>query len=272
MVEQGCPACVTLRVSYVKVHITRPRVAVLVDFHPQKNKSQNESKNVDTTRWVFNSNLQPQRVSAHFLIISYLILAEKRSGSIWSCDIVAVGSGIVSWPSVHSELHAPRSLSSIYSLEHPPNYRLEGIVADTFHLCSSSWLHKARLSCKTTPWILDKPSGLYRLFSRMLCLLPLTNARTTAVWHMTVFQIVHSSDADGKHFNPSNRISVWMALLLSPSNLIFLYKGGWGREKKTMYVITSNGPEWHWWKYGLLVGMMSICYCQCRNCTVVCWV
>lgn len=176
MVEQGCPACVKLRVSYLKVHITRPRVAALhqqlpVDFHPQKNKSQNESKKVDTTRSVFNSNLQPQRVSAQFLIISYLILAEKRSGSIWSCDIVAVGSRIVSWPSVQSELHAPRSLSSIYSLEHPPNYRWEGIAADTFHLCSRSGRHKARLSCKTTPWILDKPSGLYRLFSGTLCLL-----------------------------------------------------------------------------------------------------
>lgn len=172
---------------------------------PTKNKSQNESKKVDTTRSVFNSNLQPQRVSAQFLIISYLILAEKRSGSIWSCDIVAVGSRIVSWPSVQSELHAPRSLSSIYSLVHPPNYRWEGIVADTFHLCSRAGLHKARLSCKTTLWILDKPSGLYRLYSGTLCLPVLTNARTTVVWHMTVFQIVHSSDAHGKHFNPSKQ-------------------------------------------------------------------
>lgn len=77
MIEQGCPACV----PYVKVHIARSRVAtlhqlLLVDFHLKK--AQNESKKVDSPRSVFNSNLQPQRVSAQFFnyILSHLARTE----------------------------------------------------------------------------------------------------------------------------------------------------------------------------------------------------
>lgn len=151
-----------------------------------------------------------------FLIISHLSLLDSRCGPIWNSGHCIYGSGIVSWPSIQPGLHASQSLSSIYSTVEPKKLGLGGSHSsvDTFHLCSEGCLSHAikkavaqlaRLSCKTELWIVVKPLGLYRLFPGKQQIFHCNECMHNCgvAYHMTIFQIMNTSDADGKHFNLS---------------------------------------------------------------------
>lgn len=147
-----------------------------------------------------------------------------------------MGSWIVSWPSIQLGLHASQSLSSIYCTVAPKKLGKGGSHSsgNTFYLCSEGCLshvikkkkagaQQARLSHKTELWIIAKPLGLYRLFPGKQQLFHCNECMHNCgvAYHMTIFRIMNTSDADSKHFNLSKHVcvAVWMALLPSSPNL-----------------------------------------------------
>lgn len=193
-----------------------------------------------------------------FLIWSHHSFLDSRCWPVWNS--ASMGSGIVSWPSIQPGLHASQSLSSIYCIVAPKKLGKGGSHGSiTFDLCSEGCLshvikkkagsQQARLSCKTELWIVVKPLGLYRLFPGKQQLFHCNECMHNCgvAYHMTVFRVMNTSDANSKHFNLSESVcaAVWMALLQSSPNLVVFYCSR-EEKRKMMHLAAANSLKWHW--------------------------
>lgn len=214
-------------------------------------------------------------------------MLDSRWGQLWSS--VSMGSGIVSWPSIQPGLHASQSLSSIYCTiaskklakggSHGSiNTFFSSLRGLSFSRDKKAGSQQARLSCKTALWIVVKPLGLYRLFPGKQQLFHCNECMHNCgvAYHMTVFHIMNTSDANSKRFNLSKRVcaAVWLALLQPSPNLVLLYssrekKGKWCTWQPQMTLIKLSALMK--WLTDTVIKMMGIYQWQDRNCTVVQW-
>ncbi len=148
---------------------------------------------------------------------------------------------------------------------------------------SKSRATAARASCRKELWILAKPSGFYRLFPGKQQLFHCNECMHNGgvAYHMTIFQIMNTSDADGKHFNLSKNDCTRCCQngLAAAITVPFLISEG---EKKGKCCAWKPQMDWNdtdknissdETSYGhRVIKMMCIHQWQDRNCSVVQWV
>lgn len=136
------------------------------------------------------------------------------------------------------------------------------------------------MSCEKERWVVAKPLGFYRLFPGKQQLFHCNECMHNCgvAYHMTIFQIMNTFDADGKHFNLPKNDCTSCCQNGSPAAITLPYNI-WEKTRKwctwkpqmawdgTDKNISSDEASYS----HRVIKMMCIRQWQDRNCSVVLW-
>lgn len=173
-------------------------------------------------------------------------------------DIVSVGSGIVSWPSIHPGLDA--SQRSFFNLLYCSSQEIRDGREIHFIFAQMAvflmWLKekkKKELGTSTPDCPAKQPCEsllshwwLYRLFPGKQQLFHCNECmhKCSVADHTTISWIMNTSDVGGKHFNLSKHDCMHFCLNGSAAVITLIISER--EERKRMYLTGRNGLKWHW--------------------------